>query len=89
MAAFGKLNDLRAISLEPLEERDLGNMDPSKSSTNLAKSAKGGVEFYHSASGEIVNIYTLNVDDVRWLLRASEVWHKASWWESILRSMEG
>lgn len=92
VTALGKLYDLRAIGLEPLELRNyhiLRNVDLSKSFAYLGKSWKGTVQFYRPASGEIVDMTTLNVDDVRWLLKASRAWPTTRWFESQLGSREG
>ena len=89
VTAFGKLNDLRAIGLKPFEPCNshiLRNVDPSKSFACLGISAEGTAQFYHPASGEIVDTNTLDVDDVRWLLKASGV---ARWFEFQLGSREG
>ena len=92
VTAFGKLHDIRAIGLEPFEAHNsdiLRTVDPSKSFAYLGKSADETVQFYHPASGETVDMTTLNVDDVRWLLKASGAWAVAIWFESQLMSREG
>ena len=63
-------------------------MDLPKPFTYLGKSEKETVQFYHPVSGEIVDMTTLNVDNVRWLLKASKAWGTARWFESQLRSRE-
>ena len=56
----------------------------------LGKSEKETVQFYHRypVLGEIVDMTTLNVDNVQWLLKASKAWDTARWFESQLRSRE-